>query len=211
MISVSRILALTFYYHSPMSVVYNFQVEELPRLLNDTGFLPVYPPNTPEEEIPRIDLSPVKHFNLTLCVAKEWYRFPGHYLVPPGIRVDFVKSDFDGLLPGHFGEGELKKVAGENVIAPWIGWNEPATRQIPAGLNDLNREQPAFYVSFWSATFLYGYLKSVRSRSRHATTCSTWTFPNIRAHLLSSVAMRWMRSGTASFAPHFWTLDIPTS
>ncbi|KAJ6609372.1 glycosyltransferase family 22 protein [Mycena sp. CBHHK59/15] len=162
-ISVSRILALTFYYHSPLSVVYAFQTQELPRLLNDTGLLPVYPPNTPEEDIPRIDLSPVKLFSLTLCVAKEWYRFPGHYLVPTGVRVDFVKSEFDGLLPGHFGEGELKNVSWENEIlatawwnkpAGWYGWNRPETRYVPAGLNDLNREEVSHYVPIETCEYL---------------------------------------------------------
>lgn len=148
-ISVSRILALTFYYHSPLSVVYAFQVDELPRLLNATGLLPVFPPGTPEEDIPRIDLSPVKDFNLTMCVSKEWYRFPGHYLVPTGVRVDFVKSEFDGLLPGHFGEGEVKKVAWETDIlsAAWYGWSRPETRNVPMGLNDLNREEASHYVN----------------------------------------------------------------
>ncbi|KAJ7070724.1 glycosyltransferase family 22 protein [Mycena amicta] len=155
-ISISRILALTFYYHSPMSVVYDFQAHELPRLLNVTGLLPVYPPGTPEEDIPRIDLSPVKQFNLTMCVSKEWYRFPGHYLVPAGVRVDFVKSAFDGLLPGHFAEGELRNVTWDNAVlaarwwnkpASWYGWIRPETRLVPAGLNDLNQEQASFYVS----------------------------------------------------------------
>ncbi|KAJ7204337.1 glycosyltransferase family 22 protein [Mycena pura] len=154
-ISVSRILALTIYYHSPMSVVYSFQIKELPRLLNNTGLLPIYPSGTPEEDIPRIDLSRVKQFNLTMCVSKEWHRFPGHYLVPTGVRVDFVKSDFDGLLPGHFGEGEYKHVSWENDVlatdwwnkpAGWYGWSRPETRLVPTGLNDLNREQPSFYV-----------------------------------------------------------------
>ncbi|KAJ7361402.1 glycosyltransferase family 22 protein [Mycena albidolilacea] len=153
-ISISRILALTFYYHSPMSLIFKFQVDELPRLLNDTGLLPVYPPGTPEEEIPRIDLSPVKDFNLTLCVSKEWYRFPGHYLVPAGVRVDFVKSEFDGLLPGHFGEGEFKKVSWEDDIPPAYGWSRPATRLVPAGLNDINQEQPSFYVPIEKCDYL---------------------------------------------------------
>ncbi|KAJ7610801.1 glycosyltransferase family 22 protein [Roridomyces roridus] len=162
-ISISRILALTFYYHSPMSVVHALQVDELPRLLNDTGFLPVFPPGTPEEDIPRIDLSPIKDFNLTLCVSKEWYRFPGHFLVPTEVRVDFVKSEFDGLLPGHFGEGETKAVKWENEIlnkgwwnkpAQWYGWVRPETRNIPAGLNDLNREQSSFYVPIQQCDYL---------------------------------------------------------
>ncbi|KAJ6502660.1 glycosyltransferase family 22 protein [Mycena vulgaris] len=162
-ISVSRIFALTFYYHSPLSVVYAFQVDELPRLLNDTGLLPVYPPGTPEEDIPRIDLTPVKDFNLTMCVSKEWYRFPGHYLVPTGVRIDFVKSEFEGLLPGHFGEGGIKSVSWENDIlsaawwnkpASWYGWSRPATRHVPAGLNDLNKEEPSHYTSIETCDYL---------------------------------------------------------
>ncbi|KAK7063943.1 mannosyltransferase [Favolaschia claudopus] len=162
-ISISRILALTYYYHSPMSVVFKFQVEELPRLLRNTGLLPTYPPGTPEEDIPRIDLFFVKHFNMTLCVGKEWYRFPGHYLVPTGVRVDFVKSEFEGLLPGHFGEGEFKQASVPNDIlsvawwnkpASWYGWQRPETRLVPAGLNDLNREQPNFYVPVETCDYL---------------------------------------------------------
>ncbi|KAJ7269399.1 glycosyltransferase family 22 protein [Mycena haematopus] len=178
-ISVSRILALTFYYHSPMSVVFSFQVDELPRLLNDTGLLPVYPPGTPEEDIPRIDLSPVKDLNLTVCVGKEWYRFPGHYLVPIGVRVDFVKSEFKGLLPGHFGEGEFKKIPSESnmLSAPW--WSRPVTRLVPAGLNDLNQEQPSFYASIEACDYMLdldfpSHPSSSALEPRHATNANKW-------------------------------------
>ncbi|KAF7307149.1 Glycosyltransferase family 22 protein [Mycena indigotica] len=184
-ISVSRILALTFYYHSPMTVVYNFQAQELPRLLNETGLLPVYPPDTPEEDIPRIDLSPVKQFNLTLCVGKEWYRFPGHYLVPDGVRVDFVKSEFDGLLPGHFGEGELHKADWGQVAgwwsqpASWYGWYRSETRLVPAGLNDLNREQPSFYVSTRACDYMLDldlpkHPRASQLEPRYAVDSKTW-------------------------------------
>ncbi|KAJ7459090.1 glycosyltransferase family 22 protein [Mycena galericulata] len=186
-ISISRILALTLYYHSPLSVVYAFQVEELPRLLNDSGLLPIYPPGTPEEDIPRIDLSPVKDFNLTMCVSKEWYRFPGHYLVPTGVRVDFVKSEFDGLLPGHFGEGEIKQVFWENDIltawwnkpATWYGWSRPETRRVPAGMNDLNREQPSYYVSVETCDYLLdldfpNHPSSSLLEPRYAADAKTW-------------------------------------
>ncbi|KAF7436487.1 mannosyltransferase [Pleurotus ostreatus] len=145
-ISISRILALWTYYHSPMTISFLFETEELPRLLNVTGFLPPIPPNTHADEMPRIDLSPIKGFNLTLCYGKEWYRFPGHYLVPDGVRVDFIKSEFDGMLPGHFGEGELKHVNGPSQypLAPFL--LRPEMRLVPAALNDLNREAPSYYV-----------------------------------------------------------------
>ena len=142
---MSRIVALWKYYHAPQTIYFQLEDSELPRLLQATGLVPEFPPNTPVEEIPRIDLSPVKLFNLTLCVGKEWHRFPGHYLVPDGVRVDFVKSDFDGLLPGHFGEGP--SVAAEDG---GLWWRE-GTRSAPVGLNDLNREAPGFYVRIhWS-------------------------------------------------------------
>jgi hypothetical protein len=124
-----------------MSILYDFETEELPRLLNVTGLLPPPPPNTREDEMPRIDLSPIKQFDLKLCVAKEWYRFSGHYLVPDGVSVDFVKSEFDGLLPGHFKSPK----AGDNPVGgSW--WLRPETKIVPEGVNDLNQEEPSHYV-----------------------------------------------------------------
>ncbi|THH13499.1 hypothetical protein EW146_g6729 [Bondarzewia mesenterica] len=141
-ISISRILALWKYYHTPMTIMFNFENEELPRLLNVTGFLPhpLPPPGTVvvhkqgEEEDP-IDLTPIKEFGLRLCIGKEWYRFPGHYLVPDGVRVDWIKSNFDGQLPAHFMEthgGLRSRIAGTSII--------------PKGLNDYNMEEPMHYV-----------------------------------------------------------------
>lgn len=136
-LSLCRIRAMWVYYHAPLSVVSVFESTELPQLLNSTGLLPVFPPGTPEDEIPAIDLAPVKHFDLTLCLGKEWHRFPGHYLVPTGIRVGFIKSDFRGQLPRHFEETHGNS-------ATW--WLRPGTRYVPADVNDLNREDSSRYV-----------------------------------------------------------------
>lgn len=133
-LSISRIFAATRYYNAPLQVTSQFSADEIPRLLNVTGFLPTYPLH---EDSPRIDLSPVRVFNLTLCMGKEWYRFPSHYLVPSGINVEFIKSDFDGHLPRHFLNSEGKTIR-ERV---------EGTRFVPTDLNDLNREEPSHYVS----------------------------------------------------------------
>ncbi|KAI6120641.1 glycosyltransferase family 22 protein [Pisolithus croceorrhizus] len=109
-------------------VVATFEVFELPRLLNRTGLLPPVPAEADEREQPNVDLTPIKEFELRLCLGKEWHRFPGHYLVPSGIRVDFVKSDFAGLLPAHF----------QRPPSPW--WDRLGSKHTPAGLNDLNQE-----------------------------------------------------------------------
>ena len=94
--------------------------------------------------MPQIDLSPIREFNLKLCLSKEWYRFPSHYLIPNGIRVDFVKSEFSGALPRHF-DDEGGNYAAEGQILKW--WFRPQTRTIPSDLNDLNLEDMSRYVS----------------------------------------------------------------
>jgi alpha-1,2-mannosyltransferase len=150
-LSVSRILALWHNYHAPLSVVYALESQELPRLLNISGMLPPPPVlteaeanrinNYPDEGL-RLDLSPIKDFDLTLCVAKEWHRFPGHYLVPEGVRVEFAKSEFDGLVPGKF----TPVAAGESGLAA-VGARALGTRVVPQDQNDLNRAEPSHYVS----------------------------------------------------------------
>ncbi|KAJ3504710.1 hypothetical protein NLJ89_g7791 [Agrocybe chaxingu] len=149
-ISLTRILALWNYYHAPFGIAFDLQMTELPRLLNATGLLPVYPPNVPEDEQPRIDLTPVKEFDLKLCLGKEWYRFPGSYLVPSGVRVEFVKSEFDGMLPRHFEEGPLGEDGGleggvlKRLSRSW--WMRPQTTFVPEDLNDLNKEELSRYI-----------------------------------------------------------------
>jgi len=147
-ISLSRTLALWKYYHTPMTIIYQFENQEVPRLLNVTGLLetPLPPPELLEEyrkklaeerkDEPRMDISPIKDFGLRICYGKEWYRFPGHYLVPDGIRVDWIKSEFDGMLPTHFLETQ------DGIRSRVLG-----TRHVPVGLNDLNKEEPMHYVS----------------------------------------------------------------
>ncbi|EKM84086.1 hypothetical protein AGABI1DRAFT_67279 [Agaricus bisporus var. burnettii JB137-S8] len=145
-LSLCRILAMWEYYHAPMTVASVFEDTELPQLLNDTGLLPRFPRGTPEEDIPAIDLTPVKYFDLTLCLGKEWHRFPSHFLVPTGIRVNFIKSDFDGQLPRHFEEANF------SAGASW--WPRPATRYVPNDVNDLNKEVLSRYVPLESCDYL---------------------------------------------------------
>ena len=125
-----------------MSVFYALETSELPRLLYAAGLLPQVNPNKTTDDVPRIDLSPIRQFQLRVCLGKEWYRFPGHYLVPDAVRVDFVKSEFEGLLPGHFGEGS-RKTADRRGFGWWL---RDETRDIPLSLNDLNQEEPSHYV-----------------------------------------------------------------
>lgn len=70
-----------------------------------------------------------------ICVGKEWYRYPSSFFLPSDIKnkqnkvltaqLDFIKSEFAGLLPKPYMVGSLPEV----------------TRVIPTEMNDLNREE----------------------------------------------------------------------
>lgn len=69
-----------------------------------------------------------------ICLGKEWYRFPSSYFLPEGMRAKFIKSAFDGLLPGQFNEAT-------------VGFGFfPGTWLVPPGMNDQNIEDPNKYV-----------------------------------------------------------------
>lgn len=123
-----------------MTVAFVFENFEMVRLLNTTGHivLPTERDHDRESREPRFDMSPLQDFGLKLCIGKEWYRFPGSYLVPTGVRVDWLKSEFDGLLPGHYAE---------NVTSTNTYWFAEGTKAIPQEMNDMNKEEPMHYVS----------------------------------------------------------------
>ncbi|KAL9083385.1 MAG: hypothetical protein Q9165_008535 [Trypethelium subeluteriae] len=78
----------------------------------------------------------------TVCLGKEWYRFPSSYHLPNGIRAKFVKSEFKGLLPGEFREANINFGV------------YPGTWLVPPGMNDENREDPGKYTDVARCNFL---------------------------------------------------------
>lgn len=71
----------------------------------------------------------------SVCFGKDWYRFPSSYFLPNGVKAKFIKSEFDGLLPGEFAEA-----------TPASGFR-PGTWMMPSGMNDMNEEDAGKYVS----------------------------------------------------------------
>ena len=65
----------------------------------------------------------------TICVGKEWHRFPSSFFVPNGATVRFVKSEFKGQLPQRY----YSDLNGTYGINP--------------NQNDKNKEEPSVYVS----------------------------------------------------------------
>ena len=76
-----------------------------------------------------------------VCLGKEWYRFPSSYFLPKNMRARFVKSAFDGLLPGQFSEA----TTGFGFFPTWL---------VPSGMNDQNIEDPGKYVDIRHCSFL---------------------------------------------------------
>ncbi|KAI8826582.1 Alg9-like mannosyltransferase family-domain-containing protein [Fimicolochytrium jonesii] len=113
-LSLSRTLALYFHYHAPLDVY--------PQL---------------HYRVPTGSATSSKEINL--CVGKEWYRFPSHYFLPDGVRLRFLKSSFDGLLPKYFEEHHL------------------LTHVEVTGMNDQNIEAMDRYVPIESCDFVIDY------------------------------------------------------
>lgn len=98
--SCARVMALTTYYHTPITTLWT----------------------------QLFDLVEHREEVTTICLEKEWYRFPSHFFVPTSARVEFLRSDFRGQLPQHFN----------------------ATSSRPGHFNDQNQEEMSQYVSIES-------------------------------------------------------------
>ncbi|EEH08593.1 asparagine-linked glycosylation 9 protein isoform a [Histoplasma capsulatum G186AR] len=68
-----------------------------------------------------------------VCFGKEWYRFPSSFFLPAKKRAKFIKSEFNGLLPGEF----TTEADGRGP--------RPGTWMVPSGMNDQNQEDPGKY------------------------------------------------------------------
>jgi alpha-1,2-mannosyltransferase len=169
LISISRSFHTTRSYNAPFDVLRHLSEDELPRVIRQnfpmsegtekTG-------STQSDKEAKVDLSLLLKLKedsqqeepLRLCYGKEWYRFPSTYLVPDGVKVDFITSEFRGILPKHFARGEEAKYATikdglSNLSAtlwPWGIFTQPMRE----GFNDLNREETDRYVGVNNCDYL---------------------------------------------------------
>lgn len=77
-----------------------------------------------------------------VCLGKDWYRFPSSHFLPHDAHAKFIKSEFDGLLPGEFHEGKTG-----------FGFF-PGTWLVPFGMNDRNQEDPGKHIDVEHCTYL---------------------------------------------------------
>lgn len=76
---------------------------------------------------------------VNVCVGREWYHYPGSFFLPDNFRLKFIKSDFDGLLPGDFPE--------INEAANISGWIDGA-KLFPKNMNKYNLFEEDKVVAF---------------------------------------------------------------
>ena len=125
-ISLARISALYVHYGAPMTVYSHFYYVEIPKEIA-----------TRQSQVDLIN-NPIN-----LCIGKEWYRFPSHYFLPDGVRLRFLRSDFNGQLPKYF----LEKIHVDSDNKTKLSSEREGTWKLQEGFNDRNLEEMDRYVS----------------------------------------------------------------
>jgi alpha-1,2-mannosyltransferase len=121
LLSVSRSLALHTYYMAPL-YIYSSLYDSIhtDNAMASTKFITANATTTTTTTTTTI-----------VCVAGEWYRFPGSFLLPQGSTLAFLPSSFKGQLPQPF--------------IPSLG-SAATPDQIPQPFNSRNREEPSRYI-----------------------------------------------------------------
>ena len=94
--------------------------------------------------------------NVTVCVGKEWYRFPSTFFLPPNARLAFVDDGFDGILPRHWDRSSNDRF-NDRFLGSALA---AASRNVTAHFNDQNRRTPDRYVQTQQCDFLVDLLLS---------------------------------------------------
>ena len=128
LVSVSRIVALYQNYHASMDLWMH---------ANSIGQSEKY--FTLGKKMNVLDISTYFHLTIfffsfseekvSVCMGKEWYRFPSHFFLPENWQVKFVKSEFKGQLPQMYAAN-----------------TEDATKLERGNFNDMNKEETDRYV-----------------------------------------------------------------
>ncbi|KAJ5901843.1 GPI mannosyltransferase [Penicillium taxi] len=109
-------------------------------MLRSFGMITAY--NAPLNVLQPLQQVNVSQTGTSVCLGKEWYRFPSSYFLPHNMHAKFIRSEFRGLLPGEFPDAPsyLDRLEGAS--------------QIPSGMNDLNIEDPTKYIDVSECAFL---------------------------------------------------------
>ncbi|KAJ8326593.1 mannosyltransferase [Batrachochytrium dendrobatidis] len=167
-LSALRIYAGYIHYHAPIDVYTilsstappfglnaNYTGTLSPEAANRSGNLSIGLNSTASSDSPIITVAQALNRTVNVCVGKEWYRFPSHYFLQPGMRLRVLPSAFKGLLPKYF-KSDMKSTQWLDRMLREGEWNsfkygERRQKRYFAefvdSMNDLNREEVDRY---WS-------------------------------------------------------------
>uniref|UniRef100_A0AC35UA56 Mannosyltransferase n=1 Tax=Rhabditophanes sp. KR3021 TaxID=114890 RepID=A0AC35UA56_9BILA len=101
---------------------------------------------------------------VNFCVGDEWYEVPSSFFLPGkmidrfkrkrGIKLQFVKDGFRGLLPKYYAQGKLMDI----------------TKAIPSDMNDQNKEETSRYIKLQDCNFLLKLVKEEDSKYKEILT-----------------------------------------
>ena len=78
------------------------------------------------------ELASQRPTNVTICVGKEWYRYPSSYFLPSNARLEFVDDGFHGELPRHWEVSSGSRGSSADVAAHFNDRNmEVTNRYVP--------------------------------------------------------------------------------
>lgn len=131
LLSLGRINALYRFYHAPIDMAFHFQTRTIPSILAHQGYTAVQPDTAPAPgEIikPEWDMTALYDLEprVTLCYAEEWYRYPSSYLVPDGVEVQWVQTEFGGMMPRRWESGQGLEELSKVRVGRFNGQNQPS-------------------------------------------------------------------------------------
>ncbi|CDW54985.1 alpha 1,2 mannosyltransferase ALG9 [Trichuris trichiura] len=126
--------------------------------------------------------------NATVCVGKEWHRFPSSFFLSNAAKLGFLRSEFRGQLPKPF-----------NTDLPI----PESTRLIPTHMNDMNVEEPSRYLSMGQCTYLVDMLDEASAtplEPNYALMTDTWKIEFISDFLIHFKSKNLCRSFYTPFS-----------
>ncbi|KAL7838557.1 hypothetical protein AOLI_G00269610 [Acnodon oligacanthus] len=155
-LSLSRSVALFRGYHAPLDLYPEFH-----RIAKDPAI------HTVPEGRP-----------VSVCVGKEWYRFPSSFLLPNNWQLQFIQSEFRGQLPKPYASGP------------------DATQMLPTDMNDQNLEEPSRYVDLKHCHYLVDLATDMEAprEPRYAANKDEWSVIAEKPFLDASKSSRFFRA-----------------
>lgn len=137
-----------------------------------------------------------------VCLGKEWYRFPSSFYLPPRMRVKFIRSAFDGLLPGEFIEEAPASKTGK-APKPWDVLSRPGYSKAQGRYNGENRSEEDKYVEESQCDYLIDVDFPQRYGANVEKDTSGWVEPRYAYRSPQWERLYCERFGDAQLTPRF--------